>query len=235
MLAYEDEMSWKSVQLEHVSLRKDEWWAHDLVHFTDMYIKREIKSPVGVCDQCKYKVISKEELAKDFYDHYTVQELNYLNARGQRPQSSGFIAEMMDPLGSSSVLFVTNASQFNHHWSLLNQQLYIFDNKCGAPIVSPDGKFVVFLEEDRETAVIHKLDFISDPAAESLKANEININEVLFDERRNLAKKVSSSSAVGLLSSPSLNSLPSVPSSEPPEVPSEKKQKEKQKKQLVAA
>ena len=81
---------------------------------------------------------------------------------------------MVDSLGSNSTLFVSKATEFNGQWKLQHHKLRILDNKCGGkmikllvysfivPILSPDGKFVAFIEDHAsKTIVIHRVDFLS--------------------------------------------------------------------------
>jgi hypothetical protein len=105
------------------------------VHYPEKYIENEMASPVGVSEDCKYKIVARDELHKEFFDHYTFQEFNYVNAKGHRTQNTGLVAEVIDPVGSNSILFVSRADQFVNWWCFSQQKLLVRENKIGRKFI----------------------------------------------------------------------------------------------------
>lgn len=42
-LAYEDELGWKSIDLETIDMEADSWMARDIVHFPKKLVQGEVK------------------------------------------------------------------------------------------------------------------------------------------------------------------------------------------------
>jgi hypothetical protein len=217
MIAYEDDMGWKAIDLEKIDMTKGEWWSLDYLHYPEAYVKHTITAPIGIvyvlsyfcapplcvantwiCGWClmmqkvivfllmktyrsvrSLRVMTKENINGDFYEN-AVTTVPYADfADGLRVQQGGLIVEMIHPPGTNSTLFVTKMSDFNGQWKLQHQNLYIFDNKCGAPLLSPDGRYVAFTGESQSEVFIHSLDReFSQQTSLFLQSHEMNPEEV---------------------------------------------------------
>jgi len=186
-LAYQDEIGWKSIDLERIDLQLDEWWVQDLVHFPDQYRKNTIVTPLGNAINVITKVMTAEELEKEFHD-YASTTITYLDGRGLRTQHGGLLAETIDVVGNNSFLFVAKGTEFNGQWKLLHQKLRLLDRKSGVPLLSPDGKFVAFVEDTAQTLVVHKVDFLNQSEYLQYQSNNIDLEEVLYDVRKSASK-----------------------------------------------
>jgi hypothetical protein len=94
-------------------------------------------------------------------------------------------------------------------------------------VISQDGRFIAFSEEDGNSLVIHKVEFMTEELRTLFQSNNIDVNEVLYDPRKPPKK-----SAVSLTTSPSITALP-LPSS-PVTTEDEKKVKKKKEPQRQA-
>lgn len=185
-IAYHDESSeirdpYRIIDLETLEISsKEEANLYDVVNATERFVKRSSASLVGVSTG-KHAAASAETISKDFYD-YAVHMVAYADAFGCKTMHAGLIAETIDSASGNCAVFVTKAKEFSGQWKLRDQKLFLFDNKGGAPVCSPDGKYVAFIEQNTSSIIVQK---IGDLRAESVAMMETeettNPDSVLFD------------------------------------------------------
>eukprot|EP01114_Cavostelium_apophysatum_P020869 TRINITY_DN7118_c0_g1_i1.p1 TRINITY_DN7118_c0_g1~~TRINITY_DN7118_c0_g1_i1.p1 ORF type:complete len:633 (-),score=143.17 TRINITY_DN7118_c0_g1_i1:36-1934(-) len=163
--------NWKVIDLEQVhDIAKEECNLYDVVNKTEEYLKRQSAGTVGFYATSAPSIPS-ETVTRDFYD-YSVHMVPYSDAFGCRTVHGGIVSEIIDSATGNCSLFVTKSGKFGGQWRLRDQKLQLFDNKGGAPVCSPDGKYVAFVEKNSEAIVIHRIGDIPTETLSLMEASD---------------------------------------------------------------
>jgi len=185
-LAFKDsENSWNILDFEKVEIdSKEDCWYFNIVHNAEQFIKTHITLPIGIIRHTQQITVREESIDGNFYEN-SVSEVSYIDGFGTRTQQAGLVAEIIDPVGTACFLFVRKFNDFNGQWKLKDQKLHLFDNKGRAPAISPDGKYVAFVEQNSSSIIIQKIEDLPNESLKLLESNEMTDPEsVLFDVKK---------------------------------------------------